>query len=173
MDDKLKNQLNKLVKEYKSEETTDKIRQTKHSELIYKDVQTLLKLKKQYSRLEKTNREQFKNMARKHCTFLVNNYTNLFIKLLKNQLDLNLLLKFINILEDIENGKMDQHEGSYKVGTILKKLYIDSALTKENENKKKKNKKNKKNKKKPKQTNKKLSWKDFKKSDIYNSNNSE
>ena len=167
MDKNLKKQLNKLVKEYNSEETTSKIRTTKHSELIYKDVQTVLHLKKQYSRLEKTNREQFKAMASKHCTFLVENYTNLFIKLLKNQLDLNLLLKFINILKEIENGKMDQHEASYKVGTILKKLYIDSALVKDNNNTNRK-----KIKKKPKSKNKKLSWKDYKKSDMY-SNNSE
>jgi len=167
MDSKLRNHLNTLVKEYKSEETTDKIRKIRHSELIYKDVQTLLKLKKQYSRLEKTNKEQFKIIATKHCTFLVDNYTNLFIQILKNKLDLKLLLKFINILEEIENGKMDQHEASYKVGIILKKLYIDNALNDEN----KKNKK--KIKKKPKKINGKLSWKDFKKSDIYNSNNSE
>tara|TARA_Y100000816_G_C25956569_1_gene499113 strand:+ start:47 stop:553 length:507 start_codon:yes stop_codon:yes gene_type:complete len=168
MDSNLKKQLNKLVKEYKSEETTDKIRQLKHSELIYKDVQKILNLKKQYSRLEKTNKEQFKQIATNHCSFLVDNYTNLFIKLLKNQLDLNLLLKFINILKEIENGKLDQHEGSYKVGTILKKLYIDSAISNEKDKKPKK-----KIKKKPKLANKKLSWKDYKKSDLYNSNNSE
>lgn len=158
MDSKLRNDLNKLVKEYKSEETTDKIRQVRHSELIYKDVQILLKLKKQYPRLEKNNKEQFKIIATKHCAFLVENYTNLFIQILKNKLDLKLLLKFINILEEIENGKMDQHEASYKVGTILKKLYIDTALTDEKPIKKKKNKvKNG------------ISWRDFKKSNINNS----
>ena len=158
MDSKLRNDLNKLVKEYKSEETTDKIRQVRHSELIYKDVQILLKLKKQYPRLEKKNKEQFKIIATKHCAFLVENYTNLFIQILKNKLDLKLLLKFINILEEIENGKMDQHEASYKVGTILKKLYIDAALTDEKPIKKKKNKvKNG------------ISWRDFKKSNINNS----
>lgn len=167
MDSKLRNHLNKLVKEYKSEETTGKIRQVRHSELIYKDVQILLNLKKQYPRLEKTNKEQFKIIATKHCTFLVENYTNLFVQILKNKLDLKLLLKFINILEEIENGKMDQHEASYKVGNILKKIYIDKALKDEN----KKN--NKKIKKKPNKINGKLSWKDFKKSNIYNSNNSE
>ena len=32
----------------------------------------------------------------------------------------------------IEDGKLDQHEASFKVGTILKQLYIDSALRKSN-----------------------------------------
>ena len=41
--------------------------------------------------------------------------------------------KFISVLEEIETGSIDQHEGSVKVGTILKEIYIDSAL-KESEN---------------------------------------
>ena len=31
---------------------------------------------------------------------------------------------------DIEEGLLDQHEGSVKVGELLKKLYVDSALRK-------------------------------------------
>ena len=30
----------------------------------------------------------------------------------------------------IENGELDQHEGSVFVGTILKEIYVDSALKK-------------------------------------------
>ena len=30
----------------------------------------------------------------------------------------------------IEDGEIDQHEGSFLVGTLLKELYIDSALRK-------------------------------------------
>jgi hypothetical protein len=131
MDEKLRDNLKKLVKEYDSEETTDKIRKTKHSKLIYKDIHTFFRLKKKYPRLEKKNKTQFKSMVTKQCGFLVENYTNLFTQLLKNKLDLNLLLKFINILEKIENGEMDQHEGSYAVGSILKKIYVDSALESE------------------------------------------
>jgi hypothetical protein len=31
-------------------------------------------------------------------------------------------------LRDIEDGKLDQHEGSFEVGKILKSIYVDSAL---------------------------------------------
>ena len=31
---------------------------------------------------------------------------------------------------NIEEGKIDQHEGSFLVGTLLKKIYVDSALRK-------------------------------------------
>jgi hypothetical protein len=34
----------------------------------------------------------------------------------------------IKILREIEDGKLDQHEGSFEVGKILKSIYIDSAL---------------------------------------------
>ena len=43
---------------------------------------------------------------------------------------LTILAKFISLLERIEDGEIDQHEGSYLVGKLLKELYIDSALKK-------------------------------------------
>jgi len=59
----------------------------------------------------------------------------------------------VSILKEIEDGKLDQHEGSVKVGQILKELYIDSALR---EDKKRHNKKHKYRK------SKNVSWSDFK-----------
>ena len=37
---------------------------------------------------------------------------------------------YLDVLNKIENGYMDQHEGSYEVGLLLKKIYVDSALKK-------------------------------------------
>ena len=37
-------------------------------------------------------------------------------------------MQMIRILREIEDGKLDQHEGSFKVGKILKSIYVDSAL---------------------------------------------
>jgi hypothetical protein len=34
----------------------------------------------------------------------------------------------LDILSKIEKGEVDQHEGSYLVGKILKEIYIDSKL---------------------------------------------
>ena len=31
-------------------------------------------------------------------------------------------------IKESENGKTDQHEASFKIGKLLKELYIDSAL---------------------------------------------
>lgn len=144
---KLKNMIN----EFKPEETTGKIRKLQHSDKIKNQVNVYLNLKKQYSRVSK---ETFQNMCKKKCEFLYNNYTNLFNKLVKDELDLNILFQFVSILKEIEIGKLDQHEGSVKVGQILKELYIDSALR---EDKKRHSKKHKYKKAKN------VSWSDFKK----------
>ena len=34
------------------------------------------------------------------------------------------------MLKLIEDGKLDQHEGSHRVGKLLKSLYLDSAVRK-------------------------------------------
>lgn len=128
MDDKQRLDLSKLIKEYQTEETTDKIRELKHSKYIRRDVGTLLELKEKYSRMEKTNNSTFRTMCENKCNFLYNNYTNLFNKLYKDELDIKILSQFVTVLSRIEEGELDQHDASYIIGNILKKLYIDSAL---------------------------------------------
>ena len=54
-----------------------------------------------------------------------------------------MLGQFLSILKDIEDGKLDESDGSYKVGSILKKIYIDSAIQKNENMEKQKNKKTK------------------------------
>ena len=36
------------------------------------------------------------------------------------------------MLQRIEDGEMNQHEGSFLVGSLLKEMYVDSALRKAN-----------------------------------------
>ena len=43
---------------------------------------------------------------------------------------LNILFNFLDVLKRIEHGELDQHEASFEVGTLLKRLYVDSALKK-------------------------------------------
>ena len=166
MDDKLRDKLNEMKKEFNSEETTKDIRKERNSVKIYQDVQTFLNLKRRYVRLQRTNPDQFKTMVTNKCKFLFFKFNNLFNKLIKNEIDLSLLYEMIKVLEKIENNEIDQHEGSYIIGDILKKLYIDSALKKES----KENKRNKKVLKKPFKT-KKISWADFKKTNTFQNNN--
>jgi hypothetical protein len=64
------------------------------------------------------------------CGFLYSCYTDIYNKVKKDEIDLTTLNKFLNVLERIEEGDIDQHTGSFLVGTLLKELYIDSALKK-------------------------------------------
>ena len=91
---------------------------------------TLLKIKKEYQRLSKSNPMQFDNICVSRCPFLFNNYTDIFNKVKKDEIDLNVLFQLLHILKQIEDGKLDQHTGSYEVGKLLKSIYIDSAIKK-------------------------------------------
>ena len=166
MDKNQRLHLQKMISENNVEETTDKIRTLKHSSLIRKEVNTYLSLKRQYSRLAETNKTQFLNIVRTQCPFLFNNYTNLFNRLVKGELNLQILAMLLTILKRIEDGELDQHEGSFEVGKLLKKLYIDSALRRDEKrelkDKRRNKKKNRKKKKKKKNPKAKLTWEKYK-----------
>jgi hypothetical protein len=48
--------------------------------------------------------------------------------MVKDELDLEIMTKLLIVLKLIEDGKVDQNEGSVMVGKVLKELYVDSAL---------------------------------------------
>ena len=152
--------LQKMINENDVQNETENIREKKHSSLIREDVIRFIELKKKYFRLEKTNPGEFEQMCVSRCLFLFNNYTDIFNKIKKNEIDINILNKFLDVLKLIEDGKIDQHEGSFKIGKYLKEMYIDSALKKSEKLDKKYNKKVKESK--PKN----ISWKQFKENNL-------
>ena len=141
MDDQQRLNLQEMIKAYDADDNTSKIRKLKHSRYIRDDVEKLTNLKKKYSRMMTFEPKKFEKLAISHCNFLWCNYTNIFNRIIKNELNLNILRTFIDTLKEIEQGRLDQHEAYVKVGEILKQLYIDSALKSE----KKIDKENKKN----------------------------
>ena len=122
--------LDKMIKTNNVEDTTHEIRKKGHSILIQKDLNKLLKIKNENFNLQTTNPEAFDNLCVKNCEFLFNNYTDIFNKVKKDEIDLKILIQFLIVLKEIEDEKLDQHEGAYKIGNLLKKLYIDSAIRK-------------------------------------------
>jgi|UniRef100_A0A6C0CXL4 hypothetical protein len=122
--------LQKMIQANDAENNTHLIRNLKHSKLILNDVDELLKIKKQNPRLAKSNPDVFDKMCISKCQFLFNNYTDIFNKVKKDEIDLNILVRLLNVLHSIEEGQVDQHEGSFEVGKLLKQIYIDSALKK-------------------------------------------
>jgi len=126
MDDKQRIQLQQLIKTHNVEDQTELIRTLKHSINLRNDINNMLMIKKKYNDDDlKINEECITQ-----CFFLFNYYTDIYNKIKKDEINLDILFKFLDILEKIENEQLDQHEGAFMVGTILKELYIDSALKK-------------------------------------------
>ena len=126
MNDSDRLKLQEMIKANKSEDNTELIRQLKHSHLLQEDINQLLMLKAKY----KNNMEKISEEAPIKCTFLFTYYTDIFNKIKKDEIDLKILNKFLNVLRLIEDGELEQEEGSVMIGTLLKELYIDAALKK-------------------------------------------
>ena len=126
MNDKERLQLTKMIKTNNVSDQTELIRNLKHSTVLRTDIQNLVLLKNKYP-----NDPETLNLEGMHeCNFLSTYYTDLYNKIRKDEIDLKILFEFLDVLKKIEDGTMDQHEGSFEVGTLLKKIYIDSALKK-------------------------------------------
>ena len=128
MNDNERLQLQKMIQTNETEDNTPLIRSLKHSKLIWADVNTILSLKTKYADLEKNDLHEFSELCSGHANFLFTTYTDIFNKVVKNEINLDILLQLINVLKSIEENACDQHEGSFAVGKILKEMYIDSAL---------------------------------------------
>lgn len=126
MDDKARLQLQKMIKANNVEDQTELIRSLKHSQILKNDVNTLILLKAKY----RDDPDQLFLESMSECNFLFTYYTDIYNKIKKDEIDLNILNKFLEVLRKIEDGELDQHEGSFAVGTLLKELYIDSAIKK-------------------------------------------
>ena len=121
--------LDKMIEKSEFVDNTTLIRTTQHSELIKNDVNKLLKLKQRYNNIN--DLDIYKNMCKLECSFLLNNYRTIFNKLIDDKLDLKVMLLLIKTLRKIEEGELDQNEGSVEVGKILKQIYIDKVIVEE------------------------------------------
>jgi len=126
MDDKQKLQLSDMIKANNVEDQTDLIRNLKHSQILRNEINTMILLKAKYA----GDADQIYSECINECNFLFTYYTDIFNKIRKDEIDIGILNKFLDVLRRIEDGDLDQHEGSFLVGTILKELYVDSALKK-------------------------------------------
>ena len=126
MDDKARLQLQKMIKANNVEDQTDLIRELKHSHLLQNDINNLIMLKAKY----RNDQDKINEEGMTECGFLFTYYTDIYNKIRKDEIDLKILNQFLNVLRRIEDGELDQHEGSFVIGTLLKEMYVDSALRK-------------------------------------------
>lgn len=123
-------QLEKMIQANDVEDCTGDIRTKRHSKKIRDDVSRMIDMKQKYARLQQSNPSQFDSMLVSKCSFLFNNYTDIYNRVKKEEIKLSTLWELLDVLEKIENGVSDQHSGAYEVGNLLKKIYIDGALMK-------------------------------------------
>ena len=126
MDPNQRLQLQQMITANNVEDNTNLIRQLKHSHVLRENVNNLIMLKAKY--MNDLDSLHLEGMT--ECNFLFTYYTDLYNKIRKDEIDLKILFKAFDVLRDIEDGKIDQHDGAYTFGTLLKQVYVDSALKK-------------------------------------------
>lgn len=125
MDDNQRIKLQEMIDANNTINNTEEIRRLRHSQLIRDDVVKIQNMKR---KMKTTHFKTLDTELQKDCFFLFQNYTLIYNKLLKNDLDIKILYKFLEVLETIENGTRDQHDASYEIGLLLKKIYIDKKI---------------------------------------------
>lgn len=107
---------------------TDRIRELKHSERILEEIGKLCELRKKHPNMRMIDEVGYTELCRNTTPFLFNHYTDIFNKVVKDELNMEMMVRFIFILKQIEDGILDQYDASVKVGTILREMYVDSAI---------------------------------------------
>jgi hypothetical protein len=126
MDDNQRLHLQKMIAANNVEDNTDLIRELKHSQILREDVNNLIMLKVKHQ----NDPDSLHLEGMSECNFLFTYYTDIYNKIRKDEIDLKILFQSLDVLKDIEDGKLGQHDGAYKFGLLLKKIYVDSALKK-------------------------------------------
>lgn len=116
-------QLSKMSNEFVDK--TEEIRASKNSIKLRENIIAFLRIKKENPGLPKHDLEP---LILAECHFLFYEYMELYNLLLKEDMEPTILFQLLDVLKDIEDGKCDQTEGSVRVGTLLKEIYIDQKL---------------------------------------------
>lgn len=130
------------------EDNTTAIRSLNHSQKIADDVNAIMEFKlmaakrndvAKYIMLNREGEdaatiasanimtdEQIMEECHNRGPFLYTHYNDLFQRIMRDELDLDILFQLLNTLKDIEDGDIDQETGSVRVGKILYNMYVDS-----------------------------------------------
>jgi len=120
--------LRKLMTEMNYTDNTSNIRRLKHSVKIRDDIRKIEALKKEYPDMRARYPEKFFNIVYAECAFLYDNYIDIFTRVMKDEIDTTIMWKLLIVMKCIEDGVLEQQEGSVRIGKLLKELYLDSAV---------------------------------------------
>ena len=91
--------LKKLMNEMDYVDNTETIRKLKHSVKIRDTIRKLEDLKRQHAQLRIQSPEQFFNIAHTECKFLYDNYSDIFRRLMKDEIDITIMTKLLIVLK--------------------------------------------------------------------------
>ena len=131
--------LKKMIDANNVKDQTKNIQKLKHSSKIIKDIEIMSLLKNKHRAIKDS--PPYYEIMKKSCNFLYTNYLDIFNKILYNKLNIDILYQFLEQLKQIEENKTNQHEASYKIGKLLKELYIDTVVSDNNSSTPQRNKK--------------------------------
>ena len=125
MDDQQRLVLQEMITKNNVQDNTEKIRTLKHSAQIRRDVANICNIKR------RVKSKDFKVLDKEcisKCGFLFRFYPNIYNKLLKDELNIQIFYRFLDALKSVEDGKRDQHEASYEIGLLLRQLYVEKKI---------------------------------------------
>ncbi len=117
--------LGELMKQNNTVDNTQAIRDLRHSKKIRKCAEAieLIKINNPNADLKTLD-----TLCMPVAGFLFQNYTVIYNKLIRNQIDIHTLYLFLDKLKEIENGKLSQQEAAYDIGMLLRNMYVDPRL---------------------------------------------
>tara|TARA_B110000503_G_C7135877_1_gene408758 strand:- start:397 stop:990 length:594 start_codon:yes stop_codon:yes gene_type:complete len=113
------------------QDNTDGIRRLKHSDLILADIHVMEKLKVEFRDMRESRPNEFSELCRKKCSFMYNAYTDIYNRQYKDNLDTKVMEEALVTLKKIENGEINQQEGSVLMGKLFYKVFVNSAVKQE------------------------------------------
>jgi hypothetical protein len=124
MDNKQKAQLQRMIEEYGVQDTTQDIRDAKQSSILLKELHEF----ERFRRTSRLSKYMFAEKARTILSYWHTNYKSIFDKIVMNEINMDILNTFVLTLKQVEDGNLNQHEASFKIGSILKQMYVDSKI---------------------------------------------
>ncbi len=125
MNEEQRLQLSELMRENNTVDNTELIRNLQHSKKIRKCVETIEAIKINNPTADLKTLDE---LCMESAGFLFRNYTIIYNKLIRNQIDINLFYVFLDKLKLIEDGRLSQQEAAYDIGMLLRNMYVDPRL---------------------------------------------
>jgi hypothetical protein len=125
MNEEQRIQLGELMKTNNTVDNTELIRELRHSKKIRKCVEAIEVIKINHP---DADLKQMDALCMEAAGFLFRNYTVIYNKLIRNQIDIHMFYVFLDKLKDIENGKLSQQDAAYDIGMLLRNMYVDPRL---------------------------------------------